>query len=116
MNYNKKLAITFGPALKFVKLRQTDRMNFVVAILAHKPIATFTPFYLKARITRVTCRHTIFIHVVSMISFYYSLHFLKDNITINKPTTMISIPESISDIRSAIKFGVLNLECKPLLV
>lgn len=34
--------------VKIVKLRKTDGMNFVVAILAHKSFTAFTPLYLTA--------------------------------------------------------------------
>jgi hypothetical protein len=43
-------SISCGP---IYKLWQADGVNFIVAILAHKPITTFTPLYLITGITRV---------------------------------------------------------------
>jgi len=45
-------------------------MNFIITILAHKPITTLTPLYLTACITRVAWSHPIPPNARRFLSFF----------------------------------------------
>jgi len=49
-------------------------MDFVVTVLAHKPITTLTPLYLAGWTTRVAWLHPIASHRCQCL-FFYSWYF-----------------------------------------